>query len=1226
MRSNFVLCCSLLLLAIQCLAVTHTPNWAKYHEAELKPGAEGSLVVSTHKAGSGITMPLDVKENVKVTYTMEVRGEGQVSPYLSGGHGWYYGKKVALDSQNWTKVSITYATHYHKVTLMLVSAASEATFEVRNLQVDEAKPDELTEADMPPQLFCATDFPGSNGVSKKIQGALNGNAIWGKRWYNLCRLPVPANSKPLFYYVHVKRTGEKGFSMQLLSYPSTYPASTKSNVPSSDGWNWIKIGPVDARLPQSQVYLNCTGDPNVECLVDKIIITTQDQLDNATLDNVKPLGKMADMQSGFVCIGKGTPVIDGKLEDEAWENSIELTNFLINGTSQNANEQTSVRLLWDDENIYVSFHCKEKVLNPYEDRLGDFQRKYAKHDSSDAIYKDDCVEFLLFNPKTKGKVYDIIMSASGVFNDSLDTYDAQEFWTKRDFSWESDAKTAVYVNTEANNGYWNVEIAMPWSKLGGKPEGNEPWRMTAARFEKAFKETSAYQIVPQGIHIIDTLSDIYFIESVPGIKVEKMPDFVPGPNKITASVKTDAPLTMFTQINFSKNVFNEETFISKNNTKAEHDFKLMNNGAFRFSWGLRGSADMREYYRSPMYKKEIVTTFLEANLDKASLKLNGAAIKGKAMLHSGLNTLTIDAKEGAKVSLAAFGYEIPFPAGWLKDPKSSTHTLKLYLDTTEVWPNWRHEGISIIKGKIQQIILVPKGFPGVVLNDYTLYLDLPEGISFLGASGYYKHYQLESREIGKVNYGKKTLRRYAIRVLKSIPIGKTIEGHQMIVAVVSASANFKGDETELYFHAGSAEHGIAELPSKINVHLLPETKGKQPKFPLRIQMWSGWLQNLDDRELLKTTYRYMADMGINEATRVPEKGKVPEVKEFALFNFASWNFDIAPYLAQHPEQRRINEKGKVVATEICSTAYLEDKRFKDYLSGGLKDWHQRQHKPSHANWDYESRALSSYLACYCPICLKKFASQENVPEQGLTPEKIKASYKKQWIHYITKRMADISGLHREIFHRELPGVTYSVYSAYQSEGAKEHYGIDWNMLADKTDLAMTGYGRKEDDLLATRAALKKTPWVIGIVCYPYDFSSRIAPYFINKAWLLRSVADGTAGVLIYNFPTLDGRSFASFAAVSRIMAEHHDFFVSGIRANELLTIRGFGSSEYEVLGDGRGNYLIAIMSFAKAPRSFKATFKLPAGKKLYEYGTDKEVQSEFSGNISPNDIAVYFTK
>ena len=150
---------------------------------------------------------------------------------------------------------------------------------------------------------------------------------------------------------------------------------------------------------------------------------------------------------------------------------------------------------------------------------------------------------------------------------------------------------------------------------------------------------------------------------------------------------------------------------------------------------------------------------------------------------------------------------------------------------------------------------MPKGFPGVVLNDYTLYLDLPEGISLLGASGYYKCYNLESREIGEVKYGKKTLRRYAIRVLRSVPIGKTIEGHQMIVAVVSASANFKGNETELYFHAGSAEHGIAELPSKINVHLLPETNGKQPKLPLRIQMWSGWLQNLDDRELLKTTYR-----------------------------------------------------------------------------------------------------------------------------------------------------------------------------------------------------------------------------------------------------------------------------------------------------------------------------------------------------------------------------------
>ncbi|MBR6372406.1 MAG: hypothetical protein IKS20_04425, partial [Victivallales bacterium] len=462
--------------------------------------------------------------------------------------------------------------------------------------------------------------------------------------------------------------------------------------------------------------------------------------------------------------------------------------------------------------------------------------------------------------------------------------------------------------------------------------------------------------------------------------------------------------------------------------------------------------------------------------------------------------------------------------------------------------------------------------------------------------------------------------------LRSVPIGKKIEGHQMIAAFVSASADFKGDKTELYFHAGSAEHGIAELPSKIDVHILPENKGKLPIFPLRIQMWSGWLQNLDDRELLKTTYRYFADMGVNEATAVPEEASVPEVKEFGLFNFASWNFNIAPYLAKHPEHRRINEKGKIVDTEICSTAYLENKQFKDYLAGGLKDWHQRRHKPSHANWDYESNAFGSYLACYCPTCLKIFAKQENVPEDGLTPQKIKASYKKQWIHYVTKRMADISGLHRELFRKELPGVTYSVYSAYQSEGAKEQYGIDWNLLGDKTDLAMTGYGRKEDELQATRAAIKKTPWVIGIVCYPYDFSSRIAPDYISKSRLLRSVADGTAGVLIYNFPTLDGRSFDSFATVSRIMAEHHDFFVSGIRANELLSIKGFGTSEYEVLGDGKGNYLVAIMSSAKSARAFKAAFKLPNGKKLYEYGTGKEVQSEFSGNLPADGIAVYVTK
>ena len=1212
---------------MQGLCASQPPRWTNYKEAEITPGAEGGISVSTSKGGSGVKTNLDVKGNAKYTYSAEVRGEGQITPYVLGGHGWYYGKKVALDTKNWIKVSIIYASHTPKVMLVLANAASAASFEVRNLKVEEAVPDELADVEMPPTLLQASEYPGETGkVRQNVAGAFNGKAVWGKRWYNLCRLPVPGNSRPLFYYVHAKKTGENKFSFYLKSYPHTYPASKSYEVPNAGGWGWVKVGPVSASLLERQAYLTCSSDTSVECMVDKIIVTTQDNLTPEALDNVKGMMKQASLQNGFVCIGRGTPVIDGKLDDDAWKNSIALTNFQINCTSQSAKEQTTVRLLWDDENLYVSFHCMEQALRPLNNRIGDFIRNYKGHDASNQISKDDTVEFLLFNPGTPGKVYDIIVSASGAFNDSLDTIMDQEFWSKRDFKWESDAKTAVLMDATDKTGYWNVEIALPWSKMGGKPSGNAGWKMVATRSEKAFKEKSSYQLVSTGVHAIDALGDIAFVNSVPGIEVEKMPEYVPGGNNLTVSLRTEAPLALFTKVKYSQDTFNSETFASKSDAKIKHDFNLSKSGHFDFCWGIRGSADMQEYYRSPTYSMDVVTTFLTASLDKAVLKLNGTPVKGKAMLCSGLNTLVLEANEDAKVAITAADYKLPFPTGWLREPQSGKYTLKLFLDRTEVWPNWRHKGISIIKGGLQQILLVPNGFPDCILKDYTLYLDLPEGISFVGASGYYRNYKLECSEIGTVKYGKKTLRRHALRVIKDISARKNIPGHELIAAVVSVSPDFPDKETVFYFHAGSAEKGIAELPSKVNVHIMPSIKGKQPILPLGMRMCSGWLGSMEDKRLVKAILRYFAEMGINESRTVPEEGQVPEIGKREYFNFRTWNFDITPYMAKHPEQMRINEKGKTVSGQICSSAYLEAPQFRDFLAKGLKPWHEKRYRPGHVNWDYEANVFDSDLACYCPTCLKKFADEENVQEKDLTPAVIKAKYRKQWMHYMVKKMADISGLHQKLIHEELPGVIYSVYSAYQSEKALETYGIDWNMLAGKMDLAMVGYGRKEDELFATRAAVKNTPLALGVICYPHDFAVRTAPDFIGKARLLRRAVDATAGVLIYNYPTLDGRSFEAIAAVSNIMAQYQDFFISNIRANELLTVRGYVSSEYEVLGNGKGDYLIAIMNPSKNPRQFKATFKFPAGKKLYEYATGKEVQNDFSGNLPSEGIAVYVTK
>ena len=76
----------------------------------------------------------------------------------------------------------------------------------------------------------------------------------------------------------------------------------------------------------------------------------------------------------------------------------------------------------------------------------------------------------------------------------------------------------------------------------------------------------------------------------------------------------------------------------------------------------------------------------------------------------------------------------------------------------------------------------------------------------------------------------------------------------------------------------------------------------------------------------------------------------------------------------------------------------------------------------------------------------------------------------------------------------------------------------------------------------------------------------------------------------------------------------------------MLTVRGYAPSEYEVLGNGKGDYLIAIMNSSKKPRQFNAMFNLPTGNKICEYGTGNEYKNEFSGDLPTEGFAVFVTK
>lgn len=927
---------------------------------------------------------------------------------------------------------------------------------------------------------------------------------------------------------------------------------------------------------------------------------------------------MAD--NSLISAGMGTPVIDGKLNDTVWQNSIGAYPFTLVKSSNFAKQQTVMRFAWDDENLYISFLCKAEVLDPVNNKLHALVANYKDHDK-DTIYKDDMVEILLENPNAP-RIFDIAVSASGAFNDCT-VPKAAEMWGNRDFKWESGAKVATHINKELGNGFWTVEMSIPWKNLGGKPQNNAQWLTVAGRFEKDGRENSGFQIIPTGIHDKQCFGKLKFTNKVPGVTVTGLPEFAPGPNGLKAVVSGDVPVELSCKTTFGTQMERSRQRIRKG--AGELKFKLERTGDFKFSWGIAGSSNLKEYFRSPEYTLSARSSKLAGTVKGGKLVINGNAVKDGGMLQSGLNKLSFKADNAAELKLACDSWQLPFPDGWKKS--GNEYSLNLLSEFSTIWPNWHIEGVYVNQGGIQQLTFAPTGFPGMKVKDYTLNLDLPEGMKLLSASGYYEIYpSITVKGPTAVTSGKNKFNRYAITINKTLNYHHSdkVPSHEWLACIVAIDKNMPKGETALAYHASSAANAVIEVPRTLKVNVIDAVNGRQPRT-YRIELWAGWLGRMTNREAFPAISDYFISAGVTEdnAELYAAGGKT---KNFQLINFKSWNFNCMPYMKAHPGTAQINAAGKPHAEYLCTTEMMTEE-FARYFRDNLKAWHKKYDEVQHIDWDFESGVFNGSITCHCQRCFKAFADEFKISPVPQNMKEISTKYPDQWTRFMNVRFAKLVELMYKSIRSELkPGTVFSVYTGYQSENTKRHYGVDWSLLDGKVDHAMVGYGRNVKDLMDTRAALPNTKMIIGELYYPYRTTERFKTTVSTPSNLMRRACDADAGILLYAYQTLDGRTFHALGEVTRTVAEHEEFFTSNKRFTDMLNVRGFSDAEYEVLGNGKGDYLVVVLNQTRSERKFSAKFNLPNGKKLVEVKTGKTVNAEFSGTLKGGEFAIYQTR
>ena len=208
-------------------------------------------------------------------------------------------------------------------------------------------------------------------------------------------------------------------------------------------------------------------------------------------------------------LGDTPPVIDGKLDDIAWNN----INWgggdfiqLMPDKGKKASVQTKFKILYDDKNLYVAVKC----LDPEPEKI---VKRMSRRDS----FEGDMVEINLDTYYDKRTAFSFTASVSGVKGD--------EYVSNNGDNWDPGWDPIWYLATSIDAEGWNAEFRIPLSQLRFTNKEELVWGLELTRIFFRKQERSIWQYIPPDaggwVHLFGEL------DGIKGIKPQKQLEIQP---------------------------------------------------------------------------------------------------------------------------------------------------------------------------------------------------------------------------------------------------------------------------------------------------------------------------------------------------------------------------------------------------------------------------------------------------------------------------------------------------------------------------------------------------------------------------------------------------------------------------------------------------------------------------------------------------------------------------
>jgi hypothetical protein len=150
----------------------------------------------------------------------------------------------------------------------------------------------------------------------------------------------------------------------------------------------------------------------------------------------------------------GRITVDGRLDEAAWQGAVPMTLLFPWDEQTGAKQKTVVRMLWDDDFLYVAYQCDDTDIVAHHDQ----------HD--DPTYEDDAVE-LLINPDPTHTTYiGLEMNARAVLYDYLFIHPQVllKAFDLKGVQLASHIDGTLNVTSDIDGG-WVLEVAIPMANF-----------------------------------------------------------------------------------------------------------------------------------------------------------------------------------------------------------------------------------------------------------------------------------------------------------------------------------------------------------------------------------------------------------------------------------------------------------------------------------------------------------------------------------------------------------------------------------------------------------------------------------------------------------------------------------------------------------------------------------------------------------------------------------------